>query len=224
MLNVLARSVLAAIGVALGAAILAGGYRAVPSAMAGAGTSLAAGNGQPGAPSSAPAVAGVGPCAAGLTAMVAFDRAAPTIRDLSRVSTVVEVSTVTSIGSPVWNTSDGAHVALSSFWPRMLAIYTPITLDVGTAPKGRPVTTAFVLGGSVGCDRMLVDGTKSPRIGDRIAVFLGPSVTDGGEPDSVHLAPSAIWFEDPSGAIVTPTEGTLSVASFAAAVHAAVGQ
>jgi len=155
----------------------------------------------------------------GLSNVVTFDRPDPTLANETRVSSAVVIATVGSIGDAVWNTPDGVHEPIGATWPLGLAIYTPVNLVSARSAFGGAPQRVLFLGGTIGCNRMTVEGSALPAEGDRVALFLAPSQDDRGVRDANQLSAFAAWPLDAAGDVETPTEGTLPLATFEASVE-----
>jgi hypothetical protein len=137
----------------------------------------------------------------------------------ARASTAVLIATIDSFGAPIWNTAEGTHEPLTDSWPQDLLIYTPVTINaIDPALNGAP-DGVLLLGGTIGCDRLMVVGSKTPASGDRVALFLAPSHNDRSASDAQHLSVIAAWPVDKDGNVLTPADGVMPIAAFKTAVQ-----
>ncbi len=157
---------------------------------------------------------------AGLTDFLTSDGPPASIANKTQASKVVVVATVGTVETAVWNTADGTHDPLAGAWPPGLAIYTPVTLTSPSAILGAAPPRAMFLGGAVGCDRMVAQGRPMPAIGARVAVFLASAVTASGTTSQTMLSAIAAWPVDATGNVLTPSEGSVPLASFTRSVEA----
>jgi hypothetical protein len=155
----------------------------------------------------------------GLTSSISFDRPDPTLATETHASSAVLIATIASFGTPTWNTADGTHEPLTDHWPRDLLIYTPVTLNaIDAALDGAPEGILF-LGGTIGCDRLMVEGSEFPSVGERVALFLAPSHDDRAVSDAQHLSVIAAWPVDNAGNVLTPADGIMPIATFKTSVQ-----
>lgn len=112
-----------------------------------------------------------GPC---LTTGTIDDRAITTLEQDTRMSSTVEVGTVSGIGATQWNTADGHPPADPH--PDAFAVVRLVRLEVETVVKGEPgpVATVSIPGGVIGCNLFFVSWfPRDVEVGRRYVFFLG---------------------------------------------------
>jgi hypothetical protein len=139
------------------------------------------------------------------------DGAPPTVEILTRVASSAFVGTITEVGPARWNTVDGeapSRDAIEGDSVVRLA-KVQVTEPISGAAGADGAVTVALPGGQMGCDVFEdADIPLEVEPGDTYVFFVGsPGRLHVGEGD---LA-TAMWPVSPTGAVATPTEGTMSV-------------
>jgi hypothetical protein len=143
-----------------------------------------------------------------------------TIANLAAHETVV-VATVKAIGPSVFNTADGRKPL---GYPRVgsnATVVTPVVLDVSQVVRGDAQTgplQVLLSGGQAECVTVTVDIAPELEAGQRYVFFVYPSfdADNTKRPDLPRI--TTAWPVDANGAVQTELEGSMSLASLAAAV------
>jgi hypothetical protein len=155
-----------------------------------------------------PAAASASSC---LVRMIAVDGPELGVRGLASVTDAVALVHVDSIGAATWDTSDGKRP--SPVKGTRSLISRPVELTVRETWSGSIASghvRARILGGTVGCDRVLTEQSQELAPGDYV-VFL----SSGRSGNAAALGSLSIvtWLPVTADAVSTPVDGALSLAS-----------
>src|ERR1035437_1391842 len=146
---------------------------------------------------------------------IIVDGVLPTIKNLARESQTIAIGTVQADGAPSWNRPDGAP---QTGGPSRAIIYRPITIDGDTPIQGSTATTvnARLIGGTIGCYTVTLEGGPNPAVGGRDAFYAHPAL------DSV-TSPTVgeAWPVTADGKIKTDYDGVVTPAALIKAVELA---